>query len=393
MSITDKAQLAAMPWLFGKMERKAVTELFQRRGSHEGSFLVRESTKSEGDFVLSLFLDGRVEHFIISNEGGILGIDDGPKFTNLQDLVNFYRSTADRLPRRLGRSICRSSDDDGTEEATPAAPKASRPAPPIPQEEVAPPAPPAPQPPPMPAQATPSEPKAASPTKSAKPPLAPKPQVEPMSLAAMLTQSGAAGMKPSAINGGGWLKIKDSVFTNQRNREQLYQVPRIKKWIDAAAAVAGISLNVTEEKRRNLPEGFTEEALGNAVRHEEIFSQAALEEERLYISWLNHHLKALGKPEVSDLGPSLKTGATMVEVVGAVSGQKPPAYRQKPAVVQQEIDNWHVVVQFMTKVGMCEKDESEDDGGNLDPALLHSSDRREILKLFSKLLLYEAQHS
>jgi hypothetical protein len=54
------------PWLHGQLSRDDVTVMMQDHGMHEGLFLVRESQKRAGDYVLSVYNLGKIQHFIIT---------------------------------------------------------------------------------------------------------------------------------------------------------------------------------------------------------------------------------------------------------------------------------------------------------------------------------------
>ncbi len=51
---------------------------------------------------------------------------------------------------------------------------------------------------------------------------------------------------------------------------------------------------------------------------------------------------------MSDIGPALRSGVDVMEVLKVVGKSVPaPMYAKRPMVVQQEVDNWHVVIKFM----------------------------------------------
>lgn len=178
-------------------------------------------------------------------------------------------------------------------------------------------------------------------------------------------------------------------------RNNLQNVPRVKKWIDAAHTVQQQEIDVKdEESSRKVIEGFSADAVRTAASRAEAFSQAALAEEKMYLMWFNRQLKSLGKPEVKDISNSLQDGTMVMEVLKKLSGENPPQYAKRVAVVQQAVDNWHVIVKFMGRLGIQVENmpgAPDAESVGLDPILLHSLDRREILKLFSKLLVYESQ--
>eukprot|EP01147_Barroeca_monosierra_P004514 gene4514-8555_t len=95
VSLTD------FPWLHGPIGRAEVQQLIDDNGNREGLFLVRESTRVPGSYVLSCVALGTVQHYIIQDEGGVYRIDDGPPFSCLEDLIDHYHKPDDRLPTVL----------------------------------------------------------------------------------------------------------------------------------------------------------------------------------------------------------------------------------------------------------------------------------------------------
>ena len=58
----------------------------------DGSFLVRASTHSPGNYVLSARVDGEVAHVIIKAQGGQFDVGGGPPFTTLNELITHYKT-------------------------------------------------------------------------------------------------------------------------------------------------------------------------------------------------------------------------------------------------------------------------------------------------------------
>ena len=58
-----------------------------------GSFLVRASTHSPGDYVISVQVDGEVTHVIIKRKNGKFDVGGGPSFSELQELIEHYKKT------------------------------------------------------------------------------------------------------------------------------------------------------------------------------------------------------------------------------------------------------------------------------------------------------------
>ena len=91
-------------WYHGKISREAAQHVLTESpgGRREGAFLVRESVRSPGNFVLSLFAQGQDLHFQIKSHGdAYYSIDDGPVYQGLESVINHYRSQADGLPCKL----------------------------------------------------------------------------------------------------------------------------------------------------------------------------------------------------------------------------------------------------------------------------------------------------
>lgn len=94
-------------YFHGKISRTDAESLLQS-ARVEGSFLVRVSTSSPGDYVLSLVCGGQILHFQIKHQGECyFSIDDGPLFMGLDEVVKHYTSQADGLPICLTRVCAR----------------------------------------------------------------------------------------------------------------------------------------------------------------------------------------------------------------------------------------------------------------------------------------------
>lgn len=88
----------------------------------------------------------------------------------------------------------------------------------------------------------------------------------------------------------------------------------MKKWIDQGESINSVHLTVQEEKVRAAPEGFSQDATERADQQTEKFSKAALAEEKMYLVWLNAHLRKVDK-SAADIGPALKNGTLIMEVL------------------------------------------------------------------------------
>jgi hypothetical protein len=59
-----------------------------------GSFLVRNNSSEEGNFTLCIYKNGKIFNYKISNENDQLFITNKNKFTNLNDLIEFYKKNS-----------------------------------------------------------------------------------------------------------------------------------------------------------------------------------------------------------------------------------------------------------------------------------------------------------
>ena len=60
------------------------------RGAPDGSFLVRDSTSTHGEYTLTLRKGGVNKHIRIINKNGKFGLSEPTSFSSIQDLVEFY---------------------------------------------------------------------------------------------------------------------------------------------------------------------------------------------------------------------------------------------------------------------------------------------------------------
>uniref|UniRef100_A0A3B4FPQ0 Tyrosine-protein kinase n=1 Tax=Pundamilia nyererei TaxID=303518 RepID=A0A3B4FPQ0_9CICH len=90
---TDKAlrvdpSLSLMPWFHGKISGpEAVSKL---QPAEDGLFLVRESIRHPGDYVLCVSISGEVIHYRVIYQDNKLTIDKTQYFYNLIDMIEFY---------------------------------------------------------------------------------------------------------------------------------------------------------------------------------------------------------------------------------------------------------------------------------------------------------------
>eukprot|EP00127_Corallochytrium_limacisporum_P007102 Clim_evm21s242 gene=Clim_evmTU21s242 len=85
--------LSDLPYYRSKMSKKECEAALA--GKRDGTFLIRDSERSEGDLSLSIAADGAVKHFRItrSPDGGFV-IGKTRKFQSLPELVDFYQRTS-----------------------------------------------------------------------------------------------------------------------------------------------------------------------------------------------------------------------------------------------------------------------------------------------------------
>uniref|UniRef100_A0A182WE56 Tyrosine-protein kinase n=1 Tax=Anopheles minimus TaxID=112268 RepID=A0A182WE56_9DIPT len=95
-------------WFHGKISREDAEEILRREGS-DGVFLVRESSTSEGDYVLSVLFKDEVVHYAIRRHGddAFFSIHDHTPIHGLDSLIEHYQKDKGNLVTRL-QVICRS---------------------------------------------------------------------------------------------------------------------------------------------------------------------------------------------------------------------------------------------------------------------------------------------
>uniref|UniRef100_A0AAX7UDZ2 Tyrosine-protein kinase n=1 Tax=Astatotilapia calliptera TaxID=8154 RepID=A0AAX7UDZ2_ASTCA len=80
--------LSLMPWFHGKISGpEAVSKL---QPAEDGLFLVRESIRHPGDYVLCVSISGEVIHYRVIYQDNKLTIDKTQYFYNLIDMIEFY---------------------------------------------------------------------------------------------------------------------------------------------------------------------------------------------------------------------------------------------------------------------------------------------------------------
>jgi tyrosine-protein kinase len=90
-------------WYHGRITRENAAHLVSSHPSKlNGYFLVRESLRMPGSYVLTMWADNTVHHFqIIGHGDSWFSVDNGPLFQGIDELINHYRNKPDGLPQRL----------------------------------------------------------------------------------------------------------------------------------------------------------------------------------------------------------------------------------------------------------------------------------------------------
>ncbi|XP_018417698.1 PREDICTED: megakaryocyte-associated tyrosine-protein kinase [Nanorana parkeri] len=87
-AIKVDSRLSLMPWFHGSISGVQAVEQLQTK--ENGLFLVRESIRHPGDYVLCVSHQGEVVHYRIHRIENTLTIDPIQKFRNLIDMIEFY---------------------------------------------------------------------------------------------------------------------------------------------------------------------------------------------------------------------------------------------------------------------------------------------------------------
>lgn len=112
-------------WFHGRITRENAAHLVTGHGRPSGYFLVRESLRMPGSFVLTMWAENTVHHFQIVGHGdGWFSVDNGPLFqgncsvccftaalslscprSGLDELVRHYQEKSDGLPEKLSTYV------------------------------------------------------------------------------------------------------------------------------------------------------------------------------------------------------------------------------------------------------------------------------------------------
>ncbi|RMB95798.1 hypothetical protein DUI87_27912 [Hirundo rustica rustica] len=94
---------AHRPWYFSKISRNEAEQLLLSPPNQHGSFLVRDSESSKGEYSLSVRNHTKVSHFrICKSPRGSLYIQRGHPFPNMEELLAFYTEHWKTPPERDG---------------------------------------------------------------------------------------------------------------------------------------------------------------------------------------------------------------------------------------------------------------------------------------------------
>ena len=91
-------------WFHNALSGLAAEKLLIEKGE-PGSFLIRQSLNSPGNFTLSVRRKDSFAHIRIQNTGDFLSFFGGDKFATLPELVNYYREHPEQLKEKNGTII------------------------------------------------------------------------------------------------------------------------------------------------------------------------------------------------------------------------------------------------------------------------------------------------
>ncbi|XP_042902922.1 growth factor receptor-bound protein 14 isoform X2 [Parasteatoda tepidariorum] len=111
------------PWFYRGMSRDEATHLLTKYGTVDGVFLVRESRRNPGSFVLSYVYKNKVHHcqiFQVDEKDQLCySLDSGrTKFYDLIQLVEFYQLNVGSLPTKLTHFLVHRPRSNGQAENT-----------------------------------------------------------------------------------------------------------------------------------------------------------------------------------------------------------------------------------------------------------------------------------
>lgn len=96
--------MAARRWFHTNLTGQNAETLLKARGI-DGSYLVRPSQNTPGDFSLSVRRGDEVTHIRIQNSGDFYDLYGGEKFATLAELVQYYTENPGQLKEKNGAFI------------------------------------------------------------------------------------------------------------------------------------------------------------------------------------------------------------------------------------------------------------------------------------------------
>ncbi|XP_007906181.1 megakaryocyte-associated tyrosine-protein kinase isoform X2 [Callorhinchus milii] len=106
--------ISLMPWFHGKISGEDAVQQLQPQ--EDGLFLVRESIRHPGDYVLCVSSHSGINHYRVIYKDNKLTIDENDYFYNLIELIEHYRKDAFGLVTRLSKPKHKEGAKSATEE-------------------------------------------------------------------------------------------------------------------------------------------------------------------------------------------------------------------------------------------------------------------------------------
>uniref|UniRef100_A0A8D2HA06 Tyrosine-protein kinase n=1 Tax=Urocitellus parryii TaxID=9999 RepID=A0A8D2HA06_UROPR len=100
-ALSADPKLSLMPWFHGKISGQEAVQ--QLQPPEDGLFLVRESARHPGDYVLCVSFGRDVIHYRVLHRDGHLTIDEAVCFCNLMDMVEHYSKDKGAICTKLVR--------------------------------------------------------------------------------------------------------------------------------------------------------------------------------------------------------------------------------------------------------------------------------------------------
>ncbi|XP_072100735.1 megakaryocyte-associated tyrosine-protein kinase [Mobula birostris] len=107
-------KISLMPWFHGKISGEDAVKVLQP--AEDGLFLVRESIRHPGDYVLCVSTKEEVSHYRVIYQDNKLTIDEENYFYNLIELIEYYTKDASGLITRLTKPKLKEGTKSAAEE-------------------------------------------------------------------------------------------------------------------------------------------------------------------------------------------------------------------------------------------------------------------------------------